>query len=131
MAEHAWQRSCTIKVLKSILVEGALDMRILSKQYRLAVFAAVALLVAGAGLAGAQTVVFKQAPAGPGACTYDVKLFLAKIEELKNVNAQLANRAKMLEIQVAAIKVVNVKRHKSAQYCKRWKHHRCTWLARR
>ena len=106
-------------------------MRILPKHYRLAIVTAVALLVAGAGLAGAQTVVFKQAPAGSSACTYDVKLFLAKIEELKNVNAQLANRAKMLEVQVAAFKVVNVKKHKTAQYCKRWKHHRCTWLARR
>jgi hypothetical protein len=79
----------------------------------------------------AQTVVFKRPPAVSQSCPYDAMALQAKIMELKNINEQLANRAKMLEVQVAAMKVVNVKPRKQAQVCKRWKNHRCTWLVRR
>jgi hypothetical protein len=89
------------------------------------------LVFASSEIAQAQTVVFKQPPVASQSCAFDTKALLAKILELKNVNAQLANRAMALEGQVAAMKVVSVKKTRTTQYCKRWKHHKCTWLVRR
>jgi hypothetical protein len=91
----------------------------------------LALVLAISVTAHSQTVVFKQPPAAVQSCPYDAKALEEKILELKNVNTQLANRAKMLEVQVATMKVVTVKKHRTAQYCKRWNHHRCTWLVRK
>jgi hypothetical protein len=97
---------------------------------RIAVF--LVLMFAASEMAQAQTVVFKQPVTVPQSCPFVAKALEARVIELKNVNAQLALRARQLEIQVAALKVVSVKKpKKQAQYCKRWKHHRCTWLARR
>ena len=75
-----------------------------------------------------ETVVFKRPPPAVSECIYDSKALEAKIMELQNINAQLANKAKVLEIQVAAMKTVNVVKHKKIQVCKRWNHRRCTWL---
>lgn len=106
-------------------------MSILSRRSGLKVAALLALIIVNAGSGNSQTVLFKQ-PALPKTCTVDSSILEAKIIELKNVNAQLANKAKQLQVQVAAMKVAvaPVRRGKS-QYCKRWKNHKCTWLARR
>jgi hypothetical protein len=106
-------------------------MHILSHNYGLKAAAVFALIFADAGTANSQTVLFKQ-PALAKSCTVDASALEAKIAELKNVNAQLANRAKLLEVQVAAMKVVVLPvKHGKSQYCKRWKNRRCTWLVRR
>ena len=78
--------------------------------------------------AAQETVVFKRPPPAISECIYDAKALEARIMELQNINAQLANRAKTLEVQVAAMKTVDVTKHKKVQVCKRWKHHKCTWL---
>lgn len=106
-------------------------MYILSRHNGLKAAALLVFIFANTGEVNSQTVLFKQ-PALPKTCTVDSSILEAKIIELKNVNAQLANKAKQLQVQVAAMKVAvaPVRRGKS-QYCKRWKNHKCTWLARR
>ncbi len=107
-------------------------MRILMGRMALKIVVLLGLAFGASQMAVAQTVVFKQPVSVPQACPFVAKALEAKVIELKNVNAQLALRARQLEIQVAALKVVSVKKQKKrAQYCKRWKNHRCTWLARR
>ena len=87
----------------------------------------VALLLANPA-AAQETIVYKRPPPAINQCVYNAKALEAKITELQNINMQLTNRAKVLEVQVAAMKAVNVVKHKKVQVCKRWNHHRCTWL---
>lgn len=106
-------------------------MHIFSSSNGLRFASLLGLVFIFSGATHAQTVVFKQPPVALQSCPYDAKTLEAKIMELKNVNDQLANRAMMLQVQVAAMKVATIKTHRTTQYCKRWKHHRCTWLARK
>jgi hypothetical protein len=119
------------KYYKGILSEGVWSMHSLSFSNNLRIASLLVVVLAISGMAHSQTVVFKQPPAAPQSCPYDAKALEEKITELKNLNVQLANRAKTLEVQVAAMKVVTVRKHRTAQYCKRWNHHRCTWLVRK
>ena len=102
-------------------------MNIFSFRSVLKAAALIAFLLASPAMAQ-ETVVFKRPPPKLEVCTYTAKALQAKITELQNINAQLANRAKSLEVQVAALKTMNVVKHKKVQVCKRWNHHRCTWL---
>ena len=109
-------------------------MQSLSIRAGLRLLAFLALLFVLTDVAQAQTVVFKQPASVPQSCPLVARMMEAKIIELRNVNSQLASRARQLEIQVAALKVARgtpAKPKRQAQYCKRWKHHRCTWLVRR
>ena len=87
----------------------------------------MALLLACPAMAQ-ETVVYKRPPPAINQCVYNAKALEAKITELQNINMQLTNRAKALDVQVAAMKMVNISKHKKVQVCKRWNHHRCTWL---
>ena len=94
---------------------------------RLGAVAFMAFLLASPAMAQ-ETVVYKRPPPAINQCVYNAKALEAKIVELQNINMQLTNRAKTLEVQVAAMKAVVVVKHKKVQVCKRWNHHRCTWL---
>ena len=106
-------------------------MQILSRHNGLKAAILFVITFANMGLGNSQTVLFKQ-PALPKTCATEASALEAKIAELKNVNAQLANKAKLLEVEVAAMKVaVAPVKHGKSQYCKRWENHKCTWLVRR
>ncbi len=89
---------------------------------------AMSFILFSVTVANAQTVVFKQPPPQTQFCALDTKVLEAKIAELKDVNAQLAAKAKKLETQVFGLKVANTSKPKKTQVCKRWSKHRCTWL---
>lgn len=74
-----------------------------------------------------ETVVFKQPPTALEVCTYDAKLLEAKIAELQNINAQLAAKARALEVPVVPVVAKRVAKPRKTQVCKRWKPHKCTW----
>jgi hypothetical protein len=105
-------------------------VQILSRHNGLKAAILFVIAFANTELANSQTVLYKQT-ALPKTCTIEASALEAKIAELKNVNAQLANKAKLLEVKVAAMKVaVAPVKHRKSQYCKRWKNHKCTWLVR-
>jgi hypothetical protein len=98
-----------------------------SSNFGIAVF--LTFILAAPGTAISQTVVFKRPAAIPQAAPEDIDTLRAQILELKNINAQLAQRAKSLETQIAAMKVAPAaKPQKRKQVCRRWKNHKCNWL---
>jgi hypothetical protein len=104
-------------------------MSVLTRNISFSVAISLSLIFASSSLALAQTVVFKQPPAVPQAAPEDIEILQAKILELKNINAQLAERAKSLEVLIAGMKVAPAaKPRKKKQVCRRWKNHKCNWL---